>query len=104
VGYDRVLWNGLTTLELGNIIFKKLIPDGVTGLVHLYGERVSKHELLVKASEVFGWNKTIIRESDVDNIETKHVADKTLSSLYPQYQTHKSLIQQLYEMKIQNGL
>lgn len=104
VGYDRVYWNGLTTLELGKIIFKKLIPEGTTGLVHLYGERVTKYELLLKAAEVFGWNKTIIRESDVDNIETKHAGDRTLASLYPQYQTDKSLIQQLYEMKIQNGL
>jgi len=103
IGYDKVFWNGLTVNELSRIIFEVLIPNKVTGLVHLYGERVSKYDILDKARRVFNWDTEVLQESRIENLDVKHSGDRTLSSLYPEYQTNKTLDQMLQEMLNQNG-
>ena len=103
MGWDQVLWNGLTTNELGSTIFNKVIPSQITGLLHLHGETVSKYDILCQAKEVFGWDVGILKESNIDKLSMKHVGNKTLASKYPEFQTKKSLRQQLEEMRDQNG-
>lgn len=46
-GYTNHLWNGVTTLEFGRIIAKIIENDLFTyGIRHIYGEDLSKYELL----------------------------------------------------------
>ncbi|AZB43230.1 SDR family oxidoreductase [Bacillus sp. FJAT-42376] len=55
-GYEKVIWNGVTTLELAKAI-EYLIVKGTTGLYHLGSETLlSKNELLLLIQRIF--NKT----------------------------------------------
>lgn len=52
-GYERVYWNGVTTLELAKVI-NKLIDEQVEGLIHLHSKnRISKYDLLKLMKETF---------------------------------------------------
>ena len=104
IGYDKLFWNGLTANELGVILFNVLIPQKVTGIVHLHGETVSKYDLLVRAKEILGWETEIVKESDIEGLKEPHIGDQTLGSFYPEYQTAKTVREMLREMKEQNGL
>lgn len=99
VGWDQVKWNGLTTTEFGNILFNKIIPSNISGLLHVYGETVSKYDVLMQAKEVYGWDIDILQESKIVNLPAKHTGKRTLTSLFPEFQTLKSLKQMLQEMK-----
>jgi dTDP-4-dehydrorhamnose reductase len=53
-GYRRVLWNGVTTLELAKSVEWLLGRPGLAGLVHLTApEKVSKHDLLYLMGSMF---------------------------------------------------
>lgn len=73
-GFDRVFWNGVTTLELAKAI-DAFIGAGTTGLCHLVSpEKISKHDLLTLLRDVWGRRAPeITREPGV-------VGDKTLVS------------------------
>lgn len=98
VGWDQVWWNGLTTVEFGNILFNKILPSQISGVLHLYGETVSKYDILVQAKEIYGWNLEILQESKLINSPVRHTGNRTLASNYPEFQTSKSLAQMLQEM------
>ncbi|WP_165995000.1 SDR family oxidoreductase [Bacillus sp. Cs-700] len=52
-GYQKVFWNGVTTLELARVI-NQLIDEQVEGLIHLHSKNtVSKYELLKLMEEIF---------------------------------------------------
>lgn len=51
-GFRRVLWNGVTTLELARFI-DYAVAQNITGLYHLGGQIISKHDLLVDLKELF---------------------------------------------------
>nr|WP_274528582.1 SDR family oxidoreductase [Paenibacillus piscarius] len=52
-GYERVMWNGVTTLELAKVIDAQL-DSGLSGLIHLaHPEPVSKYRLLQMMQSVF---------------------------------------------------
>lgn len=95
IGYDRVLWNGLTAPELARLVMEKIVPDTAkTGVVHIQGETLSKYDLIKQAAEVFNWTVEIVRESDVAPMP--HNMDRTLlgSMVSP-----KTFRQQLEEMR-----
>ncbi|MED3729458.1 SDR family oxidoreductase [Priestia filamentosa] len=73
-GYEKVLWNGVTTIELAKAI-EKMIHHGVTGLYHLgSSKKVSKYELLMLIQDVFQKNNVkIVRNQDI-------VLDRTIKS------------------------
>ncbi|QWU15200.1 dTDP-4-dehydrorhamnose reductase [Paenibacillus sophorae] len=76
-GYRRVMWNGVTTLELAKAI-DCLLKSQVSGLIHLaHPQPVSKYELLVMIQEAFHKTNTEIVPEDV------HVQDRTLVSTRP---------------------
>lgn len=97
VGYDKVYWNGLTTLELGNIL-NKAVSEGwhYPGLYHVHGKIVSKYDLLLAADVVWGWGKKIIKESDTTAFP--HYENRTLVSNTGIF-IEKSLLQMLKELK-----
>lgn len=96
-GYDRVWWNGLTTLELGRIIYDEILRKNVVGLVHLYGESISKYQLLVTAKEVFNWTNDILPESKFVGLPRK--LNRTLDSIRNVTQSGKTFRQMLEEMR-----
>lgn len=73
-GYEKVLWNGVTTLELAKAI-EEMIHHRVTGLYHLgSSKKVSKYELLMLIQDVFQKNNVkIVRNQDI-------VLDRTIKS------------------------
>ncbi|MCF2132009.1 SDR family oxidoreductase [Strepomyces sp. STD 3.1] len=73
-GYEKVLWNGVTTLELAKAI-DEMIHHRVTGLYHLgSNKKVSKYELLMLIQDVFQKNNVkIVRDQDI-------VLDRTIKS------------------------
>lgn len=52
-GYRKVMWNGVTTLELAKAI-DLLLTSPVSGLIHLaHPEAISKHDLLLLFQEIW---------------------------------------------------
>jgi len=73
-GYKNYLWNGLTTVALGDILYK-LAFTNLGGLLHIYGETLSKYDLLKILAEVYCL--------DVDIVPVEQpVVDMTLISKY----------------------
>lgn len=95
-GYDEVYWNGLTTTELADIIIDRLVDEPVSGILHLYGETITKHTLLQTAQKVFNWDLEIVPES---NVREPRRINKTLKSLRSFVPTSKSFRVMLQEMK-----
>lgn len=58
-GYKNVWWNGLTAHALATHLMD-LAYDYETGIVHVYGETISKYELLSIVRDVYGWGKAIV--------------------------------------------
>jgi len=96
VGYDRVFWNGLTTVEFIRKTLE-LIDDGAEGIRHIYSYTVSKYELLKCAKEVFEWDTYIHKETDC--VEECHQTNKTLNSIYATGFVAKPIKRQLKELK-----
>ncbi|TYR81747.1 SDR family oxidoreductase [Priestia megaterium] len=73
-GYKKVLWNGVTTLELAKAI-DAMIDHNVTGLYHLGSEeKVSKLHLLKLIQKIF-------EKTDVEIIpDSQIVLDRTIKS------------------------
>jgi dTDP-4-dehydrorhamnose reductase len=73
-GYEKVVWNGVTTLELAKAI-EKMIEHGITGLYHLTApDKVSKCKLLELMKNVFlKEDVTIVPDSAI-------VLDRTLKN------------------------
>ncbi|MBE9916010.1 SDR family oxidoreductase [Paenibacillus donghaensis] len=73
-GYRRVMWNGVTTLELAKAI-DQLMVSPVSGLIHLaYPEPISKHDLLLLFKEIWGVEQVTVVPAD------QPVQDRTLVS------------------------
>ncbi|MEK4064914.1 dTDP-4-dehydrorhamnose reductase family protein [Peribacillus sp. FSL R5-0717] len=73
-GYEKVLWNGVTTLELAKAL-DTMIQKDITGLYHLGAdEKISKAALLKLISEIFEKNDVeIIPDSNI-------VLDRTIKN------------------------
>ncbi len=76
-GYNNVLWNGLTTLELSNIILKKITRDPKTsGLIHAFGvAKVSKLEIIKVISTILDLNIEVV--PDLNKISDKSLTTET---------------------------
>jgi len=73
-GYEKVLWNGVTTLELAKAI-ESMIEHNITGLYHLgLEEKISKFNLLKLIQEVF-------EKTDIEIIpDSQIILDRTIKS------------------------
>ncbi|MGG0736904.1 dTDP-4-dehydrorhamnose reductase family protein [Niallia taxi] len=78
-GYEKVFWNGVTTLELAKAT-EKMIDNNVTGLYHLcVKEKISKYQLLKLFQQVFN-------KKDVQIIpEKKNKLDRTIVNTRTDY-------------------
>lgn len=97
IGFDHFLWNGLVVTELVQLLMERIVPDsGLSGIIHLQGETLSKYDMIKQAAEVYGWTVEIVRESDVAPMP--HISDRTLH-VTRGIVSSKSFKQQLAEMK-----
>jgi dTDP-4-dehydrorhamnose reductase len=80
IGYDKVMWNGMTNLELATFILYELLQTNRNKgrVLHLSTEIISKYDLLAIACAVFGWNVPIEKESIISS--TPHAENKTLNN------------------------
>ncbi|MFJ8070896.1 dTDP-4-dehydrorhamnose reductase family protein [Peribacillus sp. NPDC096447] len=68
-GYEKVLWNGVTTLELAKAL-DTMIQKNITGLYHLGSEeKISKFALLKLISEIFEKNDLEIIPDSFINLD-----------------------------------
>ncbi|MGG3571208.1 SDR family oxidoreductase [Bacillus gobiensis] len=93
-GYEKVLWNGVTTLELAKAI-EEMIEKQVTGLYHLGSEtKISKYDLLKAIQSVFAKNDVTIRRDQA------FVLDRTIKNTRTDFlYTPPSYRQMLIELK-----
>lgn len=79
-GYKKVLWNGITTLQLAKAT-EEMIKQNVTGLYHLGSEiKISKYQLLKIIQQVF-------EKNDVKIIPNHAVVlDRTIKSTRTDFQ------------------
>jgi len=74
-GFTRVLWTGITTLELARVI-QSAIDQNLTGLINIPAkQKISKYDLLVKIKEIFNFPNVLIIPSD------EKTEDKSLISV-----------------------
>ncbi|MFE4811461.1 dTDP-4-dehydrorhamnose reductase family protein [Peribacillus simplex] len=94
-GYEKVLWNGVTTLELAKAL-DTMIQKNITGLYHLgTDEKISKAALLKLISEIF-------EKNDVEIIpDSNKVLDRTIknsrSDFKYQVPTYEKMLVELRE-------
>jgi dTDP-4-dehydrorhamnose reductase len=86
-GYEKVLWNGVTTLELAKSI-EKMIQHHVTGLYHLgSSKKVSKYELLTLIQDIFQKNDVkIVRDQEIVLDRTIRSTRKDFEYIVPSYE------------------
>ncbi|WP_026562813.1 SDR family oxidoreductase [Bacillus sp. J37] len=94
-GYERVFWNGVTTLELAKAT-EEMIRNNVTGLFHLGSEnKISKFSLLKLIQEVFNKDDVVISP------DSKIVLDRTIKSTRTDFQytipSYKEMVEELKE-------
>lgn len=78
-GYTRVLWNGVTTVQLAKAI-EGMIEHNVNGLYHLTApDIISKHDLLHLIAEIFEKDDVRILSADEPRL------DRTLASTRKDY-------------------
>jgi dTDP-4-dehydrorhamnose reductase len=97
-GFTNHLWNGVTTLELARVLACMLDEgfDRERGLRHIYGEDITKHDLLVRMAHVFE------HPVQVRPVADGPVRDMRLKTHYPQELERwqvQSLWDQLYAMR-----
>jgi dTDP-4-dehydrorhamnose reductase len=75
-GYKKAIFSGLTTYELSNVIFDKVIPlDLPAGTYHVSVDPITKFDLLSLVNEIYCLNKTILPSEEL-------VIDRSLDSSY----------------------
>ena len=73
-GFRKVIWSGLTTEALAEVLVSLVERGEVNGLLHIAGEPIDKFRLLCLAAEIFG--KADVRVNPIDD----PVCDRSLRS------------------------
>jgi dTDP-4-dehydrorhamnose reductase len=94
-GYDKVFWNGVTTLELAKAI-DAMIKKNVTGLYQLGAEyKISKYELLKVIKNAFG--KPDVEISKDTNVQLDRTIISTREDFYYKVPSYPEMISELKE-------
>jgi dTDP-4-dehydrorhamnose reductase len=100
-GYDKVFWNGVTTLELAKAV-EKMIHHQVTGLYHLGSDiKISKYSLLKLIQEIF-------EITDVEIIPDSEISlDRTIKNTRTDFQyripSYQEMLQELRDWMRKKG-
>lgn len=89
-GYDGVRWNGLCVNVLSDILVD-LCYRHINGLIHIYGESLSKCDLLNHMNDVYGWGITITSVQEPMRDMTLSSVKKT--AIVPVLSTHEQLVE-----------
>lgn len=94
-GYTKVLWNGITTLELAKVI-EYVINNNGQGLYHVAApEVISKHDLLKLIQQIFSKTDVVIHPFD------EVLLDRTLKTTRPDFTysvpTYQKMIRELHD-------
>lgn len=85
-GYTKVIWTGVTTIELAKCIEKAII-NNVTGLNHVVNnDFISKHDLLVLFKKYFNKDVNITENDQVESRKTLVRTDKSYDFEVPSYE------------------
>jgi len=94
-GFARVIWNGITTLELSKQINKIIDKPNLTGIYHLAPDfNISKFHLLRKIARIF--NKKIVIKGDYRFRQDKTLVNNRKKEYNPEIPSYET---QLIEMK-----
>lgn len=63
-GYTKALWSGLTTLEISNVIVELIKKQDVSGILHIYGETLSKYDLLGHIQSEYKKSDVVIQKDE----------------------------------------
>jgi dTDP-4-dehydrorhamnose reductase len=87
-GYQKALWNGVTTLELAKAI-QTFIEENITGLYHLCSkEKISKYDLLILFQRIFDKNNVeILPDTDITIDRTIISTRKDFEYTVPSYES-----------------
>lgn len=92
-GYKKVIWTGVTTIELAKCM-KKAIDNDIVGLNHVVNNlEISKYDLLQLFNKVFNKNININEENNTISKKTLVRTDKSYDFDVPSYE------QMIIEMK-----
>ncbi|MFZ0443127.1 MAG: SDR family oxidoreductase [Bacillus sp. (in: firmicutes)] len=92
-GYEKVYWNGVTTLVLAKAI-ENMIKNEITGLYHLgSNQKISKYRLLCMIMEIF--NKTDVEIIPDSNIVLDRTIKSTRTDYHYQIPTYEIMMKEL---------
>ena len=92
-GYEKVFWNGVTTLELAKAI-ENMIKNEITGIYHLgSNQKISKYRLLCMIKEIF--NKTDVEIIPDSNIVLDRTIKSTRTDYHYQIPTYEIMLKEL---------
>ncbi|WP_018752266.1 dTDP-4-dehydrorhamnose reductase family protein [Paenibacillus sanguinis] len=100
-GYRRVLWNGVTTLQLAKAI-DQLMDQPVSGLIHLaHPEIVSKYEMLQQFKEI--WGKANVEIEPDDGPSQNRTLVNTRTDVAVPLPSFRHMLEQMAEWMKQHG-
>ncbi|MCE7505276.1 SDR family oxidoreductase [Polynucleobacter sp. IMCC30063] len=66
-GYSRAIYSGITSLELGKILYKYVIFNNqLQGLYNVSSDSISKYSLLLKIKKIYNSQINIIEDSEIE--------------------------------------
>jgi methylation protein EvaC len=91
-GYKNYYWNGITCLQLSEIIYDIIINNKFwNGVRHLFGETISKYELIDIIRRIYKLN--------INLLEKPNYLDRSLRTIYDKFEV-APIFDQIYKMKI----
>ncbi len=99
-GFTKMIWGGVTTLELAKVI-DATIEQNITGLIHITnGQPITKHELILLLNDI--WKNGDLKIIPMDG----KIVDKSLKSiridLNYSYKSYRDMLTELYDWMLLN--
>lgn len=101
-GFRRVIWSGLTTEALAEILVSLVERREVSGLLHISGEPIDKYRLLCTAAEIFGKSDVHIEPVDQPVCDRSLRGDR-LSALGIQVPSIRAMLEELRDSEIRQA-
>ena len=95
-GYTEVKWNGVTTLECAKFI-DWAIDQKMSGLIHLFSQKISKYDLLNYVKEVYGKNIKINSDNSIKSDQTLNTLRSDLNYVVS---NHHNMLNELKNFKL----
>lgn len=94
-GFTKVIWSGLTTLELAKKIVE-MYKNNVVGLINIVSKPINKYDLLELIKEIYGLKINILPEDKI-------ISDRSMISIRKEIKynvpSHKEMLNELKHWK-----